>query len=71
MRHGAGYRSVPWDPGEMESSTEGRGGLLEDRVEGSRWYKVSVATAVAFCFGSADRGEVSRNTLKMPPTELA
>lgn len=40
MRHGAGYRSVPWDPGEEESSTGGGGGVLDDRVEGARWYKV-------------------------------
>lgn len=40
MRHGAGYRSVPWDPGEEESSAGGGGGVLDDRVEGERWYKV-------------------------------
>lgn len=40
MRHGAGYRSVPWDPGEEESSAGSGGGVLDDRVEGERWYKV-------------------------------
>ena len=39
MKHGAGYRSVPWDPGEEESATGGTGGVLDDRVEGARWYK--------------------------------
>lgn len=42
MRHGAGYRSVPWDSGEEQSSTGGSGGVLDDRVEGARWYKVSL-----------------------------
>ncbi|CAM9431453.1 unnamed protein product [Ectocarpus sp. 4 AP-2014] len=42
MRHGAGYRSVPWDPGEEESSAGGGGGVLDDRVEGDRWYKVDI-----------------------------
>ena len=55
MRHGAGYRSVPWDPGERESSTEGRGGLLEERVEGSRWYKVSECCHPECIFDGADR----------------
>lgn len=39
MKHGAGYRSVPGDPGEKESSAGGTGGVLDDRVQGARWYK--------------------------------
>lgn len=49
MRHGAGYRTVPGDPGEHESSTRGGGGVLESHVEGERWYKVSVAQALLHC----------------------
>lgn len=41
MKHGAGYRSIPWDPGEEESAAGGTGGLLYDRVQGARWYKAS------------------------------
>lgn len=39
MKHGAGYRSVPWDPGEAETAAGGTGGVLDDRVQGARWYK--------------------------------
>lgn len=39
MKHGTGYRSVPWDLGEEESAAGGAGGVLDDRVQGARWYK--------------------------------
>lgn len=42
MRHGARYRSVPGDPGEENPFTGVGGGVLDDRVEGGRWYKVRV-----------------------------
>lgn len=43
MRHGAGYRSVPGDPREEASSAgTGTGDVLDGRVEGGRWYKVSI-----------------------------
>eukprot|EP00903_Cladosiphon_okamuranus_P013614 g12679.t1 len=42
MKHGTGYRSVPRDPGEDESAASGTRGLLEDRVQGARWYKVDI-----------------------------
>lgn len=37
MKHGAGYRSVPSDPWEEDPVAAG---ILDDRVEGHRWYKV-------------------------------
>ncbi len=37
MKHGAGYRSIPSDPWEEEPAAAG---VLDDRVEGQRWYKV-------------------------------
>lgn len=57
MRHGAGYRSVPGDPGEETYSGGTRaGGVIDGRVEGGRWYKVSFLTVLARSLKPLDEG---------------